>query len=205
MSVTHENPGYADEYFIKEYEVELEQWVRRRFRNFCIVYLLMSLLDRYFVLTLAPYNIFATGIALELDVATGRLRWVSAGHPPAFTIDPDRDCAPQELEPTAIMLGAQGADDFVADQQEAVIKPGTCVLAYTDGILEARDPSGNMLGLERLRSLVTHADPDAAWPRQMQDFASKYARGNFDDDVLIVALDYRASMNISERTDDDRS
>jgi hypothetical protein len=131
MSVTHENPGYADEYFIKEYEVE--------------------------------------------------------------------------LEPTAIMLGAQGADDFVADQQEVLIKPGTCVLAYTDGILEARDPSGNMLGLERLRSLVTHTDPDAAWPRQMQDFASKYARGNFDDDVLIVALDYRASMNISERTDDDRS
>ncbi len=167
--------------------------------------LLMSLLDRYFVLTLAPYNIFATGIALELDVTTGRLRWVSAGHPPAFTIPADRDGAPRELEPTAIMLGAQGADDFVADQQEIVLKPGTCVLAYTDGILEARDPSGDMLGLERLRSLVTRADPDAAWPRQMEDFASNYAQGNFDDDVLVVALDYRAPMKISERTDDDRS
>jgi hypothetical protein len=52
---------------------------------------------------------------------------------------------------------------------------------------------------------VKHAAPDAAWPSQLQIFTSNYARGNFIDDVLVVALDYRARMQDEEPTDDVRS
>ena len=152
--------------------------------------LLMSLLDRYFALTLAPHQIFATGIAIELDTVTGRLSWVNAGHPPAFVLGIGD--AFEELGTTAIMLGAQEPGAFVPDQQETHIRPESRILAYTDGITEARDPDGTMLGIDRLRSLIRNADPDAEWPRQLRVFASNFAHGRFTDDVLAVSLEFRA-------------
>ena len=148
------------------------------------------LLDRYFALTLAPHQIFATGIAIELDTVTGRLSWVNAGHPPAFVLGIGD--AFEELGTTAIMLGAQEPGAFVPDQQETHIRPESRILAYTDGITEARDPDGTMLGIDRLRSLIRNADPDAEWPRQLRVFASNFAHGRFTDDVLAVSLEFRA-------------
>ena len=89
------------------------------------------------------------------------------------------------------MLGAQELDDFEANQQAMTVEPGTCLVAYTDGILEAKDPGGTMLGLDRLRALLRHADEEAEWPTRLDTFASNFARGNFNDDVLVVSLNYR--------------
>jgi sigma-B regulation protein RsbU (phosphoserine phosphatase) len=35
-----------------------------------------------------------------------------------------------------------------------LLRPGDCVVMYTDGVTEARDPAGEFYGLERLQAAV---------------------------------------------------
>ena len=152
----------------------------------------MSLLDRYFVLTLAPHNIFATGLAFDLDLKTGRLRWVNSGHPPAFIISPDNSV--RELETTTVMLGAMGPNDFDPEQQEMQLAPQDSIVAYTDGVTEARNAQGTMLGLTRLREVINSSRGETDWPDRIQTLVRTHARGAFEDDVLIVSLDYAQAI-----------
>ena len=150
--------------------------------------LIMSLIDRYFVLTLAPHTVYATGLACELDLHSGVIKWVNGGHPPAFVLSPGRET--RELETTTLMLGALGVDDFEPEQQVMTIRPGDSIIAYTDGVIESRDTRGRMLGLENLRHLVRNGGSDSNWPKRILNFVSNHARGAFEDDALIVSIDY---------------
>lgn len=156
---------------------------------------LMSVLNRYFVLTLAAHNVYATGFACELDLTDGVIKWVNAGHPPAFVIMSDAE--PRELETTTVMIGALPPEDFEPEQQETRVKPGDIIVAYTDGVLEARDAKGRMLGLDMLRQLVASSPSRSSWPERIRGFVSNHARGAFEDDVLVVALSYLARASSS--------
>ena len=157
--------------------------------------LMMSLLDRYFVLTLAPHNIYATGLAYDLDLANGTLKWVNAGHPPAFVVA--RDGTVRELDTTTVMLGAMDMNDFEPEQEQMSIEPGEIIIAYTDGVIESRNPQGEMLGLDRLRDLVRGTLGKENWPKRIRTLVNTHARGAFEDDLLIVALDYLANTKHS--------
>lgn len=160
--------------------------------------LVMSLLDRYFVLTLAPHNVFATSLVFDLDLSTGVLKWVNAGHPPAFVITHEGDL--RELDTTTIMLGAMGPNDFEPEQEEMRISPGDSIVAYTDGVIEARNAKGEMLGLDRLRQLVRTSNDRTSWPRRIRDIVHTHSRGAFEDDVLVVELDYLAAASPAKTT-----
>jgi serine phosphatase RsbU (regulator of sigma subunit) len=41
------------------------------------------------------------------------------------------------------------------EEREAILAPGECVLFYSDGLVEAHNPQGEMFGTLRLRSLLT--------------------------------------------------
>jgi serine phosphatase RsbU (regulator of sigma subunit) len=77
----------------------------------------------------------ATVACAVLDVATGELRFATAGHPPPLLIG--RHCGPVFLEEASgIMLGAADDAQLLACRRE--LAPGAAVLFYTDGLVENR-------------------------------------------------------------------
>jgi sigma-B regulation protein RsbU (phosphoserine phosphatase) len=105
-------------------------------------------------------NMFATVFMAVLDPLTGSLDYLNAGHEPALIIGADGGI--RELRPTGPALGMIADADFTS--AEAKLEPGQTLLAFTDGLVEARSPTGEVFGGERLRTVVrgfrTTAAPD---------------------------------------------
>jgi serine phosphatase RsbU (regulator of sigma subunit) len=95
---------------------------------------------------------YATALLLELDVASGRLRWLNAGHPEPLLIRAGKVVKTLSTAP-CLPLGLP----FEASQpQEATesLEPGDQILLYTDGFPEARMPDGELFGLDRLIEFI---------------------------------------------------
>ncbi|HET7789326.1 MAG TPA: PP2C family protein-serine/threonine phosphatase [Gemmatimonadales bacterium] len=95
-------------------------------------------------------NMFATVFLGALDPGTGRLDYVNAGHEPALVIDPDGGA--RELRPTGPALGL--GPDAVFRAGDARLDPGYGLFAFTDGLVEARSPAGEVFGAGRLRGAL---------------------------------------------------
>jgi len=93
---------------------------------------------------------FATAVLMELDLATGRLRYVNAGHPPPIIL---RDGKPAGRLDAGRRLPL-GLDDVQLTVGEVALQPGDRILAYTDGVTEARDTHGDLFGETRLLDLA---------------------------------------------------
>ena len=115
---------------------------------------------------------FSTCVALRLD-AHGACILASAGHPAPYFNDKEIDL------PGALPLGIDPAIAY----EEAVVyfNPGDRCSLYTDGLLEARTPSGEIFSFERLQTLFA-SGADAA---QASEAAVAFGQ---DDDITVVTL-----------------
>jgi sigma-B regulation protein RsbU (phosphoserine phosphatase) len=93
---------------------------------------------------------FATVFLAALTPGTGQLDYVNAGHDPAIIISPDG--AMRELRPTGPALGLAPDQGFAAGA--GTLKPGDCLFAFTDGLVEARSATGEVFGAQRLRGAL---------------------------------------------------
>ena len=80
------------------------------------------------------------------------------------------------------------------EEKEAVVAPGECVLFYSDGLVEAHDPQGEMFGTARLRNLLTERPMDKTdlttiLMKEMRWFTGK--RWEQEDDITLVTLHRR--------------
>jgi Stage II sporulation protein E (SpoIIE) len=115
---------------------------------------------------------FSTCVVLRLD-PDGDCTLASAGHPSPYFNDKEIDL------PGALPLGIDPATVY----EEAVVhfRPGDRCALYTDGLLEARTPSGEIFSFERLQTLFA-SGADAAQASQ-----AAVAFGQ-DDDITVVTL-----------------
>jgi predicted ester cyclase len=91
---------------------------------------------------------FATAVYAVLD-RRGRLTYCNAGHNPPFLVSRGGF---RRLEWGGMVVGAFEHATFDDDTQQ--LWPGDVLVAYSDGVTEARDPSGEEFGEERLLSCV---------------------------------------------------
>lgn len=100
---------------------------------------------------IARYGEFVTGILCRLNPSTGELLVLNAGHPPPFLVSGTRvtDVRPR----TRLPFGLGGAR-FPTARLE--LEWGDAIYLFSDGVLEARSPSGGWYGRAELsRSLST--------------------------------------------------
>src|SRR6266545_3353440 len=95
-------------------------------------------------------NMFATVFLGALDPGSGQLDYVNAGHEPALLVGPGGGM--RELRPTGPALGLLPDRTFTAGA--ATLEPGDGLFAFTDGLVEARSPAGEVFGAERLRDAL---------------------------------------------------
>lgn len=111
---------------------------------------LMAAIDRDVYDTIEGAR-YATAIYATLDAATRRLTLVNAGHPAVLVIGAV-DEAPRRIDATGPALGLLGGGVFSA--HTFALDPGSLLVAYTDGVVEARNDEDEEFGDDRLASLV---------------------------------------------------
>jgi serine phosphatase RsbU (regulator of sigma subunit) len=138
-----------------------------------------------------PGSRFATAVLARLDLDSGELRWVNAGHPAPLIVRDHALVHPPSC-PSSLPLGLQQRP---AEECTTQLRPGDRVLLYTDGIVEARSPDGEFFGEERLADFVVRAEASGNAPpemlRQLMRSVMCHQAGQLQDDASIVVLEWR--------------
>jgi serine phosphatase RsbU (regulator of sigma subunit) len=128
---------------------------------------------------------FVTLLYALVDVGGREVACASAGHPPARVVDPRGRVAP--LGGAGLPLGIEAGQDYVEERRR--LEPGSTVVLYTDGVIEARSGS-ELYGEERLDRLLTdqrHLSAQALAAAILADCRA-FAGGELGDDCAIVCL-----------------
>ncbi|MGH7589937.1 MAG: PP2C family protein-serine/threonine phosphatase, partial [Gemmatimonadales bacterium] len=95
-------------------------------------------------------NMFATVFLAILDPMYGHFDYLNAGHEPALVVAPDGSTL--ALRPTGPALGLLPEQVFTTGQGD--LQRDHCLFAFTDGLVEARNPAGEAFGNERLHAAL---------------------------------------------------
>jgi Stage II sporulation protein E (SpoIIE) len=115
---------------------------------------------------------FATCLVVRLEPG-GECIVANAGHLSPFVNYNELDLAP------ALPLGIVAAADF--EEVHAQLEVGDRLTLYTDGLLEARNASGELYGFDRTRDLIATC-PDA---HQATEVAVAFGQ---DDDITVLII-----------------
>jgi serine phosphatase RsbU (regulator of sigma subunit) len=76
------------------------------------------------------------------------------------------------------------------EEGEASLAEGGCVLFYSDGLVEAHDPKGQMFGFPRLRTLVAeHGEEKALGAFLLEELYTFVGEGwEQEDDITLLTL-----------------
>jgi CHASE3 domain sensor protein len=139
--------------------------------------------NRLFLDTIDDPQAFIVLFLASFEASTQILQYASAGHGTAYV---RRGTVIEELPPTGIVIGLQRDAEYATETVPLAV--GDVVLLATDGLSEARDTQGEMLGEERIIALLREAPAD---PQALCDLlvisADDYS-GGVQDDLAIVAL-----------------
>lgn len=136
-----------------------------------------------------PPNMFVTCLYGVLNPASGRFVFANAGHnlPAKCTIE-----AVVELRATGMPLGL--LPEMTYDEHEATLAPGESILVYSDGLVEAHDPAGEMFGFPRLRGMACGVGGGAELIEHLRGALADFTGPGWEqeDDVTFVTLERSA-------------
>jgi len=131
-------------------------------------------------------NMFATVFLASLEPYSGELVYVNAGHEPALIIAADGSV--EELRPTGPALGMMPDSHFTAVTR--TLEKGHSLFAFTDGLVEAHSPTGEVYGAARLREVLRaqRSGPPSELVRAVLDALETFGRHSEPhDDVTMLA------------------
>ncbi len=104
-------------------------------------------------------GMFVTMLYAVYDPATGEFTYASGGHDPPLVVRAD---GTSELKPLTggIALGVLGGFEYRQDSFQ--LEPGDTVCLYTDGVTEATNQQGELMGIEGIQELFATAPPTGA-------------------------------------------
>jgi serine phosphatase RsbU (regulator of sigma subunit)/ketosteroid isomerase-like protein len=137
-----------------------------------------------------PDNMFVTCFYAILDPKKGSLRYANAGHDVPYL---HRNSAAEELRARGMPLGLMPGMSY--EENEIVLDSGEAALFYSDGLVEAHDPQGEMFGFPRLRALIAeHAEESALGDSLLEELYSFVGEGwEQEDDLTLLTLRRSAS------------
>src|SRR5215212_3699126 len=145
-----------------------------------------------------PPNMFVTCFYCILDPENGSLRYANAGHDLPYL---HRNGDAEELRARGMPLGLIPSMDY--EEKEIALDAGEGALFYTDGLVEAHDPKGEMFGFPRLRALVAeHADKERSLEETLLEELYSFVGDGWEqeDDITLLTLRRFASLRDSFKT-----
>jgi hypothetical protein len=137
---------------------------------------------------------FVTGVLARLDLGTGRLRYLVAGHPAPVLLRSGR--AVGTLDGARRMPFGRIASlaPQTAQPAEALLEPGDRLLLHSDGVVEAQDADGAEFGIARLVELAERAAADGLPApetlRRLAHAVRRHRGRELQDDATIVLVEW---------------
>ncbi len=98
-------------------------------------------------------NMFVTAWIGEMDLDSGRVTYVNAGHNPPIVLRAGDGSASYLRTRPGLVLGAMPGVKYRS--AELTLEPGDILYLYTDGVTEQADPHGELFGEERLLEFIS--------------------------------------------------
>jgi serine phosphatase RsbU (regulator of sigma subunit)/predicted ester cyclase len=139
-----------------------------------------------------PPNMFVTCFYAVLDLNSGSLTYANAGHDLPYL---HRNGEAEELRARGMPLGLMPGMSY--EEKEIELDVGEGVFFYSDGLVEAHDPRGEMFGFPRLRALIAeHAEEGSLGDFLMEELYSFVGEGwEQEDDITLLTLKRSASLS----------
>lgn len=120
-----------------------------------------------------------------VDPIEGKMHFANAGHNYPVLINERIE----ELKLTGLPLGVDGDTEY--DEREVVVEPGSSIVFYTDGVVEAMNEQGEMFTFERLFELLARyqtLSPKELVHRIMNEVQTFTGNAPQTDDITVVVL-----------------
>jgi hypothetical protein len=138
---------------------------------------------------------FATGILACLDLRGGLLSWVNRGHPPPLVIRGGQRVATLESVPVPDPPMGFGLG-MSEGPHRYQLQRGDRLLFYTDGIIEAQSPDGELFGLERFVDFIVRQEADGVSApetlRRLIQAILRHQNGRLQDDATVMTVEWRS-------------
>jgi serine phosphatase RsbU (regulator of sigma subunit) len=133
-----------------------------------------------------PANMFVTCFYAILEPKSASLSYANAGH--------DLPCLhrtsgeAEELRARGMPLGLMPGMGY--EEKEIILKSGEAALFYSDGLVEAHNPKGEMFGFPRLRSLVSKYGEERSLGETLLEVLHSFTGEGWEqeDDITLVTL-----------------
>jgi serine phosphatase RsbU (regulator of sigma subunit) len=148
------------------------------------------------LLTRIPPNMFVTCFYAILEPESGRLLYANAGHNLPCCNRHDEHAA-RELSARGMPLGLMPQMSY--EENETALVAGESVLFYTDGLIEAHSPQGEMFGTPRLRYLLSERSQQggiglsATLMEELERFTGE--GWEQEDDITLLTLERSVSLS----------
>ena len=139
-----------------------------------------------------PANMFVTCFYAILEPESGTLSYANAGHDMPYLSRVGGDA--EELRARGMPLGLMPGMSY--EEKEITLQASEAALFYSDGLVEAHDPQGEMFGFPRLRALVAqHGGEGSLGDSLMEELYSFVGEGwEQEDDITLLTLERSASQ-----------
>src|SRR5215211_6492104 len=141
-----------------------------------------------------PSNMFVTCFYAILDPKYGTLKYANAGHDLPYLW---RGGNAHELRATGMPLGLMPWMSY--EQKEIELDCGQGVFFYSDGLVEAHDPEGQMFGFPRLRALVAEQGGEGSLGALCLEKPYSFVGEGWEqeDDITLLTLRRSPSPSLS--------
>ena len=135
---------------------------------------------------------YTTAVIAELDTGTGHLSWVNAGHPEPLLLRQGQLVRSLHVDPgLPFGLGLGDTEHRYAVGTDQ-LEPGDHVLFHTDGVTEARSPSGDLFGVDRLVDLLARTVAENLTPAESMRRVGRallaHQEAHLTDDATLLLL-----------------
>ncbi len=149
---------------------------------------ILSALNEILYDDLNQAGLFITLFYIEYNVTTRILTYANAGHVPPL-LARRRESACRELDAEGMILGVQKG--IVFEERQCRLETGDLLLIYTDGVIEAQSPAGELFGRGRLCELLRscpEASPQEVIDAVLSAVAAFTGTTTLEDDVTMIAM-----------------
>jgi serine phosphatase RsbU (regulator of sigma subunit)/ketosteroid isomerase-like protein len=139
-----------------------------------------------------PANMFVTCFYAILDPESGSIIYANAGHDLPYLWH-GGDC--EELKARGMPLGLMPGMGY--EEKEIVFEAGEAALLYSDGLVEAHNPKGEMFGFPRLRELVAEHGKQGSLEEVLLEELYSFVGESWEqeDDITLLTLKRSASLS----------
>jgi serine phosphatase RsbU (regulator of sigma subunit)/predicted ester cyclase len=145
------------------------------------------------LVTRIPANMFVTCFYAILDPQRGTLSYANAGHDLPYLRRHGGEC--EELRARGMPLGIMPGMRY--EQKEIVLEEGEAALFYSDGLVEAHDPKGEMFGFPRLRELIARHGEETSLEETLLEELYSFTGEEWEQEDDITLLTLRRSAPLS--------